>query len=107
MPIHVALKAGQWLVHLSKIFNGKGAGIYSYIKCEDSSSDLHVTFWSLNLFMFVPFQLHEERTVLPSFRRLQLIIHIVISVLPDTYLHLSQVNNVYMYAMNVYIIILF
>ena len=50
---------------------------------------LHVTPWSLDLFIRVLFQLHGEHTVLQPFRRIELIIHIAISVLPGTYLYLS------------------
>ena len=54
---------------------------------------LHLTPWSLDLFICVPFQLHGEHTVLQSFRLIVLIVHIAISVLPDTYFHLSQVKH--------------
>ena len=49
--------------------------------------------WSLELFIRLPFQLHGEQTVLQPFRRIELIVHIVISVLPGTYFHLSQVKH--------------
>ena len=42
--------------------------------------------WSLDLFIRVPSQLHEEHTVLQPFRRIKLIIHIAIYVLPGTQL---------------------
>ena len=45
---------------------------------------LHLTPWSLDLFIRVPFQLHGEHTVLQPFRRIELIVHIAISVLPGT-----------------------
>ena len=45
---------------------------------------LHLTPWSLDLFIHVPFQLPGEHTVLQPFRRIELIVHIVISVLPGT-----------------------
>ena len=51
--------------------------------------------WSLDLLIRVPSQLHGEHTVLQSFRRIELIIHIAISVLhvlPGTHFHLSQVK---------------
>ena len=35
--------------------------------------------WSMDLFIRVPFQLHGEHTVLQSFRRIALIVHIAIS----------------------------
>ena len=54
---------------------------------------LHFTPWSLDLFIRVPFQLHGEHTVLQPFRRIELIIHITISVLPGTHFHLSQVKH--------------
>ena len=53
----------------------------------------HFTPWSLVLFIHVPFQLPEEHTVLQSFRRIELIVHIAISVLPGTHFHLSQVEH--------------
>ena len=48
---------------------------------------------SLVLFIRVPFQLHGEHTVLQPFRRIELIVHIAISVLPATHFHLSQVKH--------------
>ena len=54
---------------------------------------LHLTLWSLDLFIRVPFQLHGEHTVLQPFRRIELIVHIAISVLPGTHFHLSQVKH--------------
>ena len=54
---------------------------------------LHLTPWSLDLFIRVPFQLHGEHTVLQPFRRIELIVHIAISVLPGTPFHLSQVKH--------------
>ena len=54
---------------------------------------LHFTPWSLDLFIRVPFQLPGEHTVLQPFRRIELIIHIAISVLPGTHSHLSQVKH--------------
>ena len=56
-------------------------------------STLHLTPWSLDLFICVPFQLHGEHTVLQPFRRIELIVHIAISVLPGTHFHLSQVKH--------------
>ena len=54
---------------------------------------LHLTTLSLDLFIRVPFQLNGEHTVLQPFRRIELIVHIVISVLPGTHFHLSQVKH--------------
>ena len=54
---------------------------------------LHLTLWSLDLFIRVPFQLHREHTVLQTFQRIELIVHIAISVLPGTHFHLSQVKH--------------
>ena len=54
---------------------------------------LQLTPWSLDLFIREPFQLHEEHTVLQPFRRIKLIVHIAISVLPGTHFHLSQVKH--------------
>ena len=54
---------------------------------------LHLTPWSLDLFIRVPFQLHREHTVLQPFRRIALIVHIAISVLSGTHFHLSQVKH--------------
>ena len=49
--------------------------------------------WSLDLFSHVPSQLHGEHTVLQPFLRIELIIHISISVLPGTHFCLSQVKH--------------
>ena len=54
---------------------------------------LHLTLWSLDLFIRVPFQLHGEHTVLQPFQRIELIVHIAISVVPGTHFHLSQVKH--------------
>ena len=54
---------------------------------------LHLTPWSLDLFFCVPFQLHREHTVPQPFRRIELIVHIAISVLPGTHFHRSQVKH--------------
>ena len=54
---------------------------------------LNLTPWSLDLFICVPFQLHVAHTVLQPFRRIELIVHIAISVLPGTLFHLSQVKH--------------
>ena len=43
--------------------------------------------WSLDLFIRVPSKLYGEHTVLQPFRRIELMIHIVISVLPGTQRH--------------------
>ena len=44
---------------------------------------LHLTPWSLDLFIRVPFQLSREHTVLQTFWRIELFVHI--SVLPGTH----------------------
>ena len=49
--------------------------------------------FSLELFARVPFKLHGEHTVLQPFRRIVRIVHIDISFLPGTHLHLSQVKH--------------
>ena len=54
---------------------------------------LHVKPWSMNLLVFVSFQLHGEHTVLQPFRRIELTVHIFPSVLPGTILNLSQVRQ--------------
>ena len=43
---------------------------------------LHFTPWSLELLIRVPFQLHREHRVLQPFRRIEITVHIAISVLP-------------------------
>ena len=63
--------------------------VYSLI--SSISSDF--THWSLDLFIRVPSQLHGEHTVMQPFRRIGLIIHIAISVLPGTHFQLSQVKH--------------
>ena len=72
----------------------KGAGFfYSLISSlKTYHPTLHLTPWSLDLFIRVLFQLHGEHTVLQPFRRIELIVHIAISVLPGTHFHLSQVK---------------
>ena len=42
---------------------------------------LHFTPWSLDLLIRVPYYLHGEHTVLQPFRRIELIVHIGISIL--------------------------
>ena len=65
-------------------------GKESAIKSEDSSADFYIlTLWSLDLFVHGPFQLQGGHTVLQLFRRIELIVHIAISVLPGTHLHQS------------------
>ena len=56
---------------------GKGAGIqFDIIR-------LYILLpWSLDLFIRVSFQLNEEHIVLQPLRRIELIVHIAISVLP-------------------------
>ena len=53
----------------------------------------HLTPWSLDLFNRVPFQLHGGHTALQPFRRIELVLHIAIYVLPGTHFHLSQVKH--------------
>ena len=66
--------------------------VYSLI--SSISSDFYMfTPWSLDLFIRVPSQLHREHTVLRPFLRIELIIHIAISVLPGTHFHLNQVKH--------------
>ena len=43
---------------------------------------LHLTPWSLDLFIRVSAQLHATHTVMHPFRRIELFVHVVISVLP-------------------------
>ena len=65
---------------------GKGVGLYSLISgLKTYHPTLHVSPWSLDLFIRVPFQLHGEHTVLQPFRRIELIIHIAISALPGSH----------------------
>ena len=66
--------------------NGKKVQVYSLI--------LNFTPWSLGLLVRVPGQLQGEHTVLQPFRRIELTIHIVISLLPGTHVYLSQVKHV-------------
>ena len=47
----------------------------------------------MDLYIRVPFQLHGEHTVLQPFRRIELIVHIAIYVLPGTPFYLSQVKH--------------
>ena len=66
--------------------------VYSLIS-SISSDFLH--FYSLvtGLFIRVRSQLNREHTVLQPFRRIELIIHIAISVLPGTHFYLSRVKH--------------
>ena len=67
-----------------------GLRVYSLI--SSISSDFYIfTSWWLDLFIRVASQLHGEHTVLQPFRRIELIIHIVIGVLTGmpTHFHLS------------------
>ena len=65
--------------------------VYSLI--SSISSDFYIfTPWSLDLFICVPSQPHGDHTILQPFRRIELIIHIAISVLPGTHFHLGQVK---------------
>ena len=68
--------------------------VYSLIsRLKTYLPTLHLTPWSLDMFICVSFQLQGEHTVLQLFPRIELIIHIAISVLPGTHLHLSQVKH--------------
>ena len=80
----------SWIILLKKV----KMQIYNLI--SRISSDFYIfTPWSLDLFIRVPYQLHGEHTVLQPFRRIELNIHIAISVLPGThYFHLSQAKHV-------------
>ena len=73
---------------------GKGAGFYSLISSlKTYHRTWHFTPWSLDLFIHVSLQLSREYTVLQPFRRIQLIVHIAISVPPGTHFHLSEVKQ--------------
>ena len=76
------------------ILKGKGAGFYSLISSLKTYHPF-LTFyhWSLDLFICVQLQLHGDHTVLQPFRRIGLLVHIVISVLPGTYFYLSPVKH--------------
>ena len=68
--------------------------VYSLISSlKTCHPTLHFTAWSFDLIIRVPFQPHEEQTVLQQFRHIELIVHIVISVLPFTHFHLIQVKH--------------
>ena len=83
--IHLGLKK-QVQVQVYHVYS-----LISSLKTYDPT--LHLTPRSLDLFICVPFQLHGEHTVLQPFRRIELIVHIAISVLPGTHFHLSQVKH--------------
>ena len=73
------------LIHIQKV----KVQVYSLISSlKNYHSTLHLTPWSLDLFICVPFQLHGEHTVLQPFRHIELIVHIAISVLPGQVKHL-------------------
>ena len=68
----------------------------SDIKSEDLSSEFtfdHVYPLVTGPVRCVQFQLCGEHVVLKTFRRIEFIVHIAISVLPGTRSHLSQRNN--------------
>ena len=68
--------------------------VYSLISSMKTyHSTLHFTPLSLDLFIRVLFQFHRERTVGKPFRRIELIVHIVISALSGTHFHPSQVKH--------------
>ena len=74
--------------------NREKVQVYSLISSlKTYHPTLHLTPWSLDLFIRVPFQLHGEHTVLQPFRRIELIVHIAISVLSGTHFHKSQVKH--------------
>ena len=50
--------------------------------------------WSMDQLVSVPFQLHMDHTVLQPFRRIELIVHIAIAILPHTHLDMSEVKRV-------------
>ena len=80
----------RYVTHVVKV------QVYSLISSlKTYHPTLHLTTWSLDqvLFIPVPFQLHGEHTVLQPFRRIELSVHIAISVLPGTHFHLSQVKH--------------
>ena len=54
---------------------------------------LHLTPWSLDLFIRVPFQLQRVYKVVQPFLRIELIVDIAISVIPGTHFHLCQVKH--------------
>ena len=61
--------------------------VHDYGLISDLSSNVTFTLWSLEMFMYVP---SEEHAAKGSFRRLELCIHIAISILPCTHLNLSK-----------------
>ena len=66
----------------------KGGKVPVYSRISRISSEFYdFTPWSLDLFIRVLSQLHGEHTVLQPFRRIELIMHISISVLPGTHFH--------------------
>ena len=76
------------------LLEGKDAVYNLILNLKTQQPTSHFTPWSLELFIRVSIQLHEEHTVLPPFQRIELIVHIVISVLPGSHLHLSRVMRV-------------
>ena len=55
----------------------------------------HFTPWSLDLIICLPFQLYREHTVLQSFRRIKLIIHIAISLITRYMYSLTESSETY------------
>ena len=66
--------------------------LISSLKTYHPTFFVHLTPWSLDLFIRVPFQLHGEHTVLQPFRRIELIVHIAISVLPGTHFQVKHLR---------------
>ena len=85
----------QMLIQIKTIsMYSKKVQVYSLISSlKTYHPTLHLTPWSLDLFISVPFQLHGEHTVLQPFRRIELIVHIAISVLTGTHFNPSQVKH--------------
>ena len=79
-----------WQYNVSTIKVKVKVQVYSLISSlKTYHPTLDFTPWSLDLCICVPFQLHGEHTVLQPFRRIELIVHIAISVLPGAHFHLK------------------
>ena len=74
--------------------DSKGVVFFSLISnLKTYHRTLHFTPWSLDLLIRVPFQLPGVHKVLQPFRRIELIVHIAISVLPGIHFYQRQVKQ--------------
>ena len=82
-----------WKWESDDVVKGKRVTVQGYNLISSISSDFYMfTHWSLNMFIRASSQLHGEHTVLQPFRRIEFVIHIAVSVLPDSHFQMGQVT---------------